>query len=96
MFSNWADCWLSPPFRHWNIEADIAGLRPPLLLIQGADDAYGTTAQLDAIAAAAGGTVERALLPGCGHVPHHEQRLAVVERMAGFIGRYALAEWNSP
>lgn len=96
VFSHWADCWLSPPFRHWNIEADIRGLRAPLLLIQGADDAYGTTAQLDAIAAAAEGTVKRVLLPGCGHVPHHEQRQAVVDLMAGFIGRHGLDDWNSP
>jgi pimeloyl-ACP methyl ester carboxylesterase len=88
VFSAWADCWLSPEFRHWNIEADIRGLRSPLLLVQGEADAYGSVTQLDAIEAAAAGPVERLLLPDCGHVPHHERRDEVVETMAKFVERW--------
>ncbi len=86
VFSAWADCWLSPPFRDWNIERDIRGITAPLLLVQGRTDAYGSTAQLDAIAAAAKGPVERAM-PDCGHVPHHERRDEVLELMAQFVER---------
>lgn len=87
VFSAWADCWLSPPFRGWNIEQDIRGITAPLLLIQGEADVYGSIAQLDAIEAAAKGPVERAMLPGCGHVPHRERRDEVLELMVGFVER---------
>ena len=94
VFSTWADCWLSPPFREWNIEQDIQGLAAPLLLIQGEAAAYGSNAQLDAIEAAANGPVERAVLPGCGHVPHHERRTEVLELIADFVERW-LSTGNS-
>jgi pimeloyl-ACP methyl ester carboxylesterase len=87
VFSAWADSWLSPGFRSWNIQTDIEGLTAPLLLLQGEADAYGSVAQLDAIEATVQGPVERAMLPDCGHVPHHEQRKAVLELAAGFVGR---------
>ena len=49
-FRGWNDVWLSPAFRDWNIEDCLAGVRCPVLAIQGEDDEYGTMAQLDAIA----------------------------------------------
>lgn len=88
VFSAWADCWLSPEFRDWNIEKDIRGITAPLLLIQGQADVYGTMAQIDAIAAAGNGPVERALVTGCGHVPHHERRDEVLALMAEFVERH--------
>lgn len=48
-FRGWNDVWLSPEFRAWNIESEIAGIRAPILLVQGDHDPYGTLAQLDAV-----------------------------------------------
>ena len=59
-FRGWNDVWLSPAFRAWNIEDRLPAITAPVLLVQGADDPYGTTAQLDAIAAGVHGPVERA------------------------------------
>lgn len=87
-FSAWADTWLSPPFRHWNIETEIRGLLPPLLLLQGADDEYGTPAQLDAIEDSASGPVERYLLPACAHVPHQQACDRVIKLIAEFTRRH--------
>ena len=50
-FRGWNDIWLDPAFRAWNITAEIAAIRCPVLAIQGEDDQYGTMAQIDAIAA---------------------------------------------
>ncbi len=73
-FHLWADAWLDPEFRHWNIEEYLPGIRCPVLAIQGEDDEYGTMAQLDAHPARqVGGPCELLKLPGCGHAPFRDQ-----------------------
>ena len=49
-FYGWADVWLDPEFKGWDIRDDyLPGVRCPVLAIQGHDDEYGTMAQLDEI-----------------------------------------------
>ena len=84
-FRGWNDIWLSPAFRDWNIEEALPAIRCPILQIQGADDAYGSAAQLDAIRDGAGGPVRTVLLPDCGHAPHRDQRRAVERAMIEFV-----------
>lgn len=90
VFSSWADTWLAPPFKHWNIEYLLPAIGCPLLALQGGDDQYGSAAQLEAIA---GGTpgARQLVLPGCGHSPHIEQQEATVRAMAAFIVPLAAA-----
>lgn len=76
-FRGWNDIWLDPAFRTWNITAEIAAIRCPVLAIQGADDQYGTMAQVDGIAANVAGT-ELVRLAACGHSPHRDQPDAVI------------------
>jgi pimeloyl-ACP methyl ester carboxylesterase len=83
-FDGWTGIWLDPRFRSWNIEGFLPSIRCPILLIQGADDEYGTIAQLDAIKAGAR-SVETLLLPNCRHSPHRDQPEAVLDRIEGFI-----------
>lgn len=82
VFRGWADAWLSPGFAAWNVEAEVAGISAPLLLVQGSADQYGTLAQIDAIAGAVGGPVTRLVLEGCRHVPHLEREAEVVAAIA--------------
>ncbi|HZE04011.1 MAG TPA: alpha/beta fold hydrolase [Solirubrobacteraceae bacterium] len=82
-FWGWCDVWLDPAFRAWSLEADVARVTAPTLLIQGADDPYGTLEQLDRIQALVPGA-RRLVLPG-GHSPHLEHGGAVVEAVAGFL-----------
>jgi pimeloyl-ACP methyl ester carboxylesterase len=86
VFTAWADTWLDPAFATWNVEAEIRGIRAPLLILQGQDDEYGTPAQIAAIAQSVGGPVESHLIPGCAHVPHHQARDRVLDLMARFVG----------
>jgi pimeloyl-ACP methyl ester carboxylesterase len=86
-FFGWNDAWLLPEFRRWNIEEYLPGISCPLLAIQGADDAYGTLAQLDAIERQVAGPFERLVLPQCGHSPHREQEAATLAAMTDFITR---------
>lgn len=92
LFRAWSGTWLSPAFRDWRVEAEVARVTAPVLAIQGAEDEYGTPAQVEAIKRLAKGPVETALLPGCAHVPHHQARDKVLDLAAGFIERHLGAE----
>jgi pimeloyl-ACP methyl ester carboxylesterase len=84
VFWGWNAIWLDPRFLAWNIEDRLPAIDCPILLIQGADDEYGTRAQLDSIAAKASGA-EIVLLAACGHSPHRDQRDAVIEQTIAFV-----------
>jgi pimeloyl-ACP methyl ester carboxylesterase len=60
-------------------------VRCPLLLIQGCDDEYGTSAQLDSIEHRVGGKVVRLELPDCAHSPHRDQPRATLAAIADFV-----------
>jgi pimeloyl-ACP methyl ester carboxylesterase len=85
LFHAWADTWLAPWFRGWNLEAELAAVRAPLLTIQGADDEFGSPAQLEAIAVGVSGPVRTLLLADCGHVPHRDRRDDVLEAVAALV-----------
>jgi pimeloyl-ACP methyl ester carboxylesterase len=87
LFAAWRGVWLHPDFRRWNIEACLPGVRVPALVIQGADDQYGTVAQVEAIRRGVAGPVETLLLPACGHAPHRDQPARTLAAMADFIAR---------
>lgn len=84
-FRGWADVWLSPAFRSWNIEEYLPAVDAPMLLVQGTDDEYGTTAQLDAIEEQASGPVSRLLVDGAHHAPHLSHRDPVLDAVTRFI-----------
>jgi pimeloyl-ACP methyl ester carboxylesterase len=83
-FWGWCDVWLDPAFRDWNLEEEAGRVRAPTLLIQGADDPYGSLEQLDRIEARVLGPVERLVLPG-GHSPQLEHEREVAEAVARFL-----------
>lgn len=85
-FYGWNDIWLHPDFRAWNIEAYLPSIRCPVMAVQGIDDEYGSMAQLEAIAAQAGGTVELVKLAACKHTPHRDQPEATLAAIARFVG----------
>jgi pimeloyl-ACP methyl ester carboxylesterase len=84
-FHLWADAWLDPAFRKWNIEEYLPRIRCPVLAIQGEADEYGTMAQLDAIARQVGGPCELLKLPDCGHSPHKDQPEQVLQALVRFV-----------
>jgi len=92
-FFGWNDIWLDPPFAHWNIEAEIAGIACPLLAMQGLDDEYGTLEQIRAI----GRRVPQAVLvelAQCGHSPHRDQPARVIDEITRFIDAHPFPEKN--
>ncbi len=83
-FWQWNDVWLSPAFRSYDIRQEISAITAPLLAIQGENDAYGTMAQIDDIAAAVP-HARRLQLQDCGHSPHRDQPEAVGQAIAEFL-----------
>lgn len=87
-FCLWNDVWLDPEFARWNIEGYLPEVRCPVLAIQGADDEYGTLAQLDAIGRQVGGRCKLIELPQCGHSPHRDQPGLVLDAIAEFVNEH--------
>jgi pimeloyl-ACP methyl ester carboxylesterase len=85
LFSAWVDTWLEPNLQDWNMFRLLEAIRCPLLLMQGELDEYGTSAQLEHIAARVKGKTEVCLLPGIGHIPHLQARAEVIDIMTAFI-----------
>lgn len=84
-FHGWADIWLDPAFRNWNIEEYLGGIGCPLLLIQGDADEYGTLSQIDAIERRAHGHASHLVVTGAGHSPHLSHPGDVSDAVVGFI-----------
>jgi pimeloyl-ACP methyl ester carboxylesterase len=89
-FSGWCDVWLDPAFATWSLEEDAGRIDCPVLLIQGADDPYGTLDQLERIESSVRGPVSRLIVPG-SHSPHLESPEPVVREIVRFLD-----EWNGP
>ncbi len=86
-FHGWNDTWLDPGFQGWNLRRELAGIRAPLLVLQGEADAYGSPEQLARIRQDCPAPLETRLLPGIGHAPHQESEAEVLGLLAGFAVR---------
>jgi pimeloyl-ACP methyl ester carboxylesterase len=83
-FRGWSDVWLDPAFRAWSLDEEAGRLTAPTLLIQGADDPYGSLEQLTRIEVRAQAAVQRLVCAG-GHSPHLEHPEAVARAIAAFL-----------
>lgn len=83
-FYGWSKSWLQPAFRDFNTEEYLPMLKVPVLGIQGLNDEYGTMAQIDCLAAKAGGPVEILKLEDCGHMAHRDQPDQITRAIAEF------------
>jgi pimeloyl-ACP methyl ester carboxylesterase len=83
-FRGWNDAWLDPGFKAWNIEDAVGRWRIPSLVIQGADDQYGTLKQVRAIEARSPTPVQSLILEACRHSPQFDQPQATLEAIARF------------
>lgn len=68
-FYGWNDIWLAPEFAQWNIREFARRIRVPVFAVQGADDEYGTFAQIAALFEDVRGPVDALHLAACGHNP---------------------------
>lgn len=91
-FRGWADTWLHPDFKAWNVTEVIDYFRIPVLAIQGLEDQYGTPAQVLVIDERSYAPVDVVLLEDCGHSPHLEQSEKTLAEIETFAARLARIE----
>jgi pimeloyl-ACP methyl ester carboxylesterase len=87
-FRGWNDAWLSPEFRGWNIEAEIATIDCPVLAVQGVDDEYGTLEQVRSLVRRVPGATLLELAD-CGHSPHRDQPARLIREAGAFIAEHS-------
>ena len=85
IFKAWCDTWLTPWFKCWNIEYLLPSIDAPLLVIQGADDQYGSIAQVRNIVSKSAGLAQSEIIEQCGHAPHQESQEQVLKLMTTFV-----------
>lgn len=86
-FRGWNDIWLDPAFRDWRIDDVLPYLRVPMLILQGADDEYGTAEQLRAAERETTCPLETVLIDGAKHAPQLSAPDRVLEEVAAFTHR---------
>jgi pimeloyl-ACP methyl ester carboxylesterase len=86
-FRTWSEPWLSPEFKQWDITEALGYIRVPILIVQGADDQYGTLKQVEVAQQECFCPVETAVLPGARHSPHRDVPEVTLRTVAGFINR---------
>lgn len=92
VFHAWADTWLTPEYRHWNIEHFLPGIQCHMLVIQGANDEYGSELQVDSIVSQVSGPATKLMISGLGHTPHKQARDVVMAASITFIKRSLSSE----
>ena len=83
-FYGWNGAWLDPAFRNWDISEYLAYIRVPVAIIQGADDQYGTTRQVEIAREECYCPVDVSMLRGAGHSPHREAPEAALHAISDF------------
>lgn len=91
-FRGWNGAWLDPDFRKWVITEELAYIRVPILVVQGADDQYGTVRQIEMAQQECYCPVEVTLLPGVKHSPQREAPEPTLKAIAEFVARVLEAE----
>jgi pimeloyl-ACP methyl ester carboxylesterase len=86
-FRGWHDAWLDPRFRDFDLTEYLSGIAVPVLALQGADDPYGTAAQLSCLERTVRSPLETRLIPGARHSPHLEAPVkeTTLAAIAGFV-----------
>jgi len=84
LFRAWNDIWLDPGFRSWNIEPFLDFIRCPVLVLQGAQDEYGTTRQIEAIQRRIP-SASAIVLDNCKHAPHRDRCEATLSAIRQFL-----------
>mgnify|MGYP000935001467 CR=1 FL=1 len=83
-FWGWNNVWLSPEFKAWNIEDEVAHILCPILAIQGREDEYGTLAQIEQIAQLTP-DVELYVIDDCRHSPHRDKPEQTSDAIVAFV-----------
>jgi pimeloyl-ACP methyl ester carboxylesterase len=86
-FNGWSGAWLDPAFRQWDITVELAYIRVPILIVQGAHDQYGTVKQIETAQQECYCPVDVTLIPAARHAPHREAADTTLRAISEFANR---------
>ena len=86
-FYLWNAAWLDDASRNWRLDDRLAHIRVPILIVQGADDQYGTTAQIAFAEQETYCPVDALVLDDCRHSPHLDQPETTLAAVGDFAYR---------
>jgi len=92
----WSDVWLTNDVSRWDLSEDLAYIRVPILIIQGEQDTFGTTRQIEIAREECFCPVDVLMLPGAGHIPHREAPEATLKAIVDFCGRLLRGQGDGP
>jgi pimeloyl-ACP methyl ester carboxylesterase len=81
-FRGWHDAWLDPRFSGFDLSEYLPGITVPVLALQGADDPYGTAAQISCLERMVSSPLETGMIAGARHAPHLEAAVKQTTRAA--------------
>lgn len=84
-FHGWSDSWLHSDFSLDDLEAQLAFIEKPLLVIQGREDHYATPEQLAVIQRQVPGPCRCVLLENCRHFPQTEASEQTLQLISEFL-----------
>lgn len=84
-FDGWSGAWLDPAFHAFDLRPLLPAIRVPTLAVQGADDPYGSPAQLAALEDHMRVRMETRLIAGARHAPHFEAARETLAAITGFL-----------
>lgn len=88
LFYAWANTWLAPDFKNWDIREEIKSIEIPVLAIQGKDDQYGTEEQVHSIVNGFNNRTGK-IIPSCGHHPHLEKKEVIIKEIRKWLNEGA-------
>ena len=84
LFYAWANTWLTPGFKNWDIREEIQSIPVPVLDLQGKDDQYGTEEQVNSIILNKENRIGK-IIPACGHHPHLEKKEVIINEIRKWL-----------
>jgi len=88
VFDAWSGVWVSDDFQTWDIRPDLHAIECPALIAQGSEDEYATPAHAAITADAIGTRASSTLIPGLGHVLHHQDEQAIIDVIVRYVDQH--------
>ncbi len=81
----WFDIWLAEEYAGWGLKDDLPLVTSPMLVIYGDQDEFGSLKFPEMMCALSGAPATMLILQDCGHNPHREQTMGVVDAAKQFL-----------
>lgn len=89
LFRRLVDAWNAPEAVSWGLEPYLTRIGCPILAVQGLEDEFFSSAQIERLSELCPVPVEAEHLPECGHAPHHQAAKPLIAAVSRFVASLA-------